>query len=340
MPYTEPTWWYGSEAGWQAALLSPVAALYGRIAQARYRSAKPYAAKRPVVCIGNFTAGGSGKTPVAIAIAELAAGIGLQPFFLSRGFGGRLKGPLEIDAKTHTAADVGDEPLLLARHGRVVIARDRRAGAQLIEKIAPQSALIIMDDGMQNPALKKDFSISVVDGRRGFGNGRVIPAGPMRAELGFQRQLADAVLIMEPASSATTHKLESLDLQPAYRAAIKPALETPTLAGRTFIAYAGIANPARFFDMIEALGGTVVERATFRDHEMMTQENARQLLSLAKAKNAALITTAKDLVRLTGRSGACAELAQASEELQIKAVFDAGTEAALKAKLAELYAQS
>ena len=162
---------------------------------ARLRRAKPYRPLIPVICVGNFTAGGSGKTPLAILLARIVSGLGREPWFLSRGYGGTLKGPLRVEPATHSADEVGDEPLLLARHAPTIIAQDRRRGAEAIEASASQDGVIIMDDGLQNPALAKNLSIAVVDTDRGFGNGYVIPAGPLRAPLAAQIGLAGLIVI-------------------------------------------------------------------------------------------------------------------------------------------------
>ena len=171
----EPSFWWG-EASLASALLAPLAAIYGAVAQARL-GARGRRAGAPVVCIGNLTVGGAGKTPTALAVARMLAAAGERPVFLSRGYGGTLAGPVRVDPARHGAHDVGDEPLLLARTAPTIVARDRVKGAA----IAAGASVIVMDDGFHNPSLAKDFSVLVVDARRGIGYGRVIPAGPLRA---------------------------------------------------------------------------------------------------------------------------------------------------------------
>src|SRR3990172_10587814 len=177
-----PFWWYRNK-GAVAALLAPLGQLYGRIAEARARGAAPYRSRLPVICIGNFTAGGAGKTPTAIAVAELLKGLGMRPAFLTRGYGGKSRGPVVV-AKGQTAAAVGDEPLLLAEHAPTMVAADRVLGAKAIETTdasVVDASVIVMDDGFQNPHLAKDLSLIVVDSEVGIGNGLVMPAGPLRA---------------------------------------------------------------------------------------------------------------------------------------------------------------
>ena len=179
----------------QQALLSPAAWVYGRMAQRRFERRTPYASRLPIVCIGNFTAGGTGKTPLTQAVVRLLQDRGIRPVVLSRGYGGSIKDATVVDAAHHRAAEVGDEPLLLAQGVPVVIARDRRAGVQLIEGGGIPADVVIMDDGLQNPSVRKNLVVALVDGGRGVGNGAVIPAGPLRAPLEFQLGLADAIVV-------------------------------------------------------------------------------------------------------------------------------------------------
>src|SRR6202451_1017944 len=176
----EPAFWWRNGGG---TLLAPFAAIYGAVAWSRIQG-QGQPAGVPVICLGNLTAGGAGKTPAALAVAHLLLAAHERPFFLSRGYGGKLAGPVRVDPSFHHAADVGDEPLMLARLAPTIVARDRVAGARVAR--AAGSSVIVMDDGFQNPSLSKALALLLVDGRRGIGNGRVIPAGPLRAPLDIQ----------------------------------------------------------------------------------------------------------------------------------------------------------
>lgn len=173
-----PDFWWTEERTWQSTLLSPLSSLYGHFAAKRFQYNPRYKAKKPVLCIGNFTAGGTGKTPFAIALNTLLKDAGHTPGFLLRGYGGTYKGPLLVEQSKYCAEEVGDEALLLARKGPTVICADRAAGAKLLEK--QDISVIIMDDGYQNPSLHKDYSIVLLDAKTGIGNGKCIPAGPLR----------------------------------------------------------------------------------------------------------------------------------------------------------------
>ncbi|MBI4723881.1 MAG: tetraacyldisaccharide 4'-kinase, partial [Rhodomicrobium sp.] len=189
-----PSWWYGGRIPLAAWGLLPISAIYGAIVQRRFRKASPYRSKLPVICVGNFTMGGAGKTPVALKLASLLHDLGRKPGFLTRGYGGRERGPHMVDGARDNAARVGDEPLLLAEAATTVVSRDRPGGARLLETLGPDT--IIMDDGFQNPSLKKDFSLIVIDAGSGIGSGRVFPLGPLRAPLAFQAGMADAILLL------------------------------------------------------------------------------------------------------------------------------------------------
>ena len=316
----EPHWWYADGGHWQAALLKPIASVYGAVAQWRYARVTPYRAKLPVICVGNFTAGGTGKTPMSLLIADLVEATGGAPWFLSRGYGGRLDGQERVDPARHTAAEVGDEPLLLAARAPTVISRNRRLGAEFIERQAPANAVIIMDDGLQNPALAKDLTIAVVDGSRGFGNGCVIPAGPLRAPLAFQLGLANVIVINGATGARARERLATIAQSkplPQLSAQAVPQGDTSWPKGVKVVAYAGIANPERFFGLLERLGATVVERVAFGDHQSLSNADAEALIALARKNGAQLITTEKDFVRLTGLDRARIELRTKSKTLPI-----------------------
>jgi tetraacyldisaccharide 4'-kinase len=329
----EPNWWYQEGSRWQARLLSPVAALVGGIATARLKNPSPYCSRLPVICVGNFTVGGSGKTPLALFLARLLLAEGRQPWFLSRGYGGRLKGPLQVEIAAHTAADVGDEPLLLAQAAPTVIARDRPEGAKLIESAAASDAVIIMDDGLQNPSLSKDLAIALVDADRGFGNGLVLPAGPLRAPLGAQIGLAGLIVMTGrgiTGNPALARHLRTLTNAPIVSARTEPAAPADTFHGRRVLAYAGIANPDRFFQILKSLGTIVVECRAFADHHSFSDSEARELLDSAGRMGADLVTTEKDFIRLAGAQGVRAELRKRSMKLAIQMTMEGSDLATFK----------
>jgi tetraacyldisaccharide 4'-kinase len=281
-------------------LLSPLAALYGAAAALRLRRPGRRAGV-PVICLGNLTVGGAGKTPAALAVGRLLFAAHERPFFVSRGDGGRLAGPVLVNRSIHRAADVGDEPLLLARLAPTIVARNRVAGAQLAR--FEGASAIVMDDGFQNPALHKDLAILVIDGRRGVGNGRVLPAGPLRAPLASQMARAHALIVVGPAaeSAAALAELGRKRGLPVFHARLEPDRQTlAALAGRRILAFAGIADPDKFFATLAEAGLNVVERHGFADHHRYTAADAQSLTAQAQSQNLVLLTTEKDQARLAG----------------------------------------
>jgi tetraacyldisaccharide 4'-kinase len=276
-----------------------LAAIYGAAAALRMRSPGRQAAL-PVVCLGNLTVGGAGKTPAAIAVAQLLHGAHLRPFFLSRGYGGRLAGPLRVNPAVHRASDVGDEPLLLTRLAPTIVARDRVAGAELAHFAG--AGIIVMDDGLQNSTLAKDLAILVVDGHRGIGNGHIVPAGPMRAPLGLQLDRAQALIVVGPPDGAglVLDRAQQRGLA-IFHARLEPDRNViAAMGGRQALAFAGIGDPEKFFATLTAAGIDVADRSSFPDHHRYTATEARDLMTRAKARNLMLVSTEKDLVRLTG----------------------------------------
>ncbi len=330
MPVREPAWWYREQGGWQHRLLRPVSQIWGWSAARRLARGKPQRAALPVICVGNFTAGGTGKTPLSILIARLLIAGGERPVFLTRGYGGRLHGPHRVNPALDNACDVGDEPLLLARHAPVIVARDRVMGAQLAAAdfgLSPPT-VIVMDDGMQNPALAKDLAIAVVDAVRGLGNGHVIPAGPLRATIETQFALADAVVVntspgADPArvQQTATH-LRNTFHGPVIEAGIEADTADLDLRGTPVLAVSGIANPDRFYSLLEQLGATITARAPFNDHYAFTDTDATRILADARRLEARIVTTEKDLVRLAGYPGARAELREKAIALPIRMKLD------------------
>ena len=315
----EPAFWW-RETGVAARLLAPVAALYGAVAGARLKR-RGHRAGAPVLCIGNLTVGGAGKTPTALAVARLLAAAGERPAFLSRGYGGELPGPLAVDPARHRAAEVGDEPLLLARAAPTVVARARVAGAKLA--VAAGASVIVMDDGFQNPALAKDFSVLVVDARRGIGNRKVIPAGPLRAPLQAQLGRAHALLVVGdgPGAADVAAAARARNL-PVFEARLQPdAGFVAALGGGRVLAFAGIGDPEKFFATLAAAGVAVAATRSFPDHHRYSAAEAQALCDHADREGLVLVTTEKDLTRLSGEA-AMAELAARADALPVTLAFD------------------
>jgi tetraacyldisaccharide 4'-kinase len=304
----EPAFWWRPGGG---ALLAPLGALYGAVAWRRME-APSASAGVPVICLGNLTVGGAGKTPAALAVAHLLLEARQRPFFLSRGYGGRLAGPVRVDPSFHHAADVGDEPLMLARLAPTIVAHDRVAGAKAARLCG--AGVIVMDDGFQNPSLKKDIAIVLVDGTRGIGNGRIIPAGPLRAPLEIQMKQARAIVVVGPADGAA----RVTDAANRYGIAVFHARLEPdrnslaALGGRKVLAFAGIGNPDKFFATLAEAGVTVAERMSFPDHHRYTAAEASTLIGRADAAGLVLMTTEKDHVRLGDNPGVAALAARAT----------------------------
>jgi tetraacyldisaccharide 4'-kinase len=296
----EPAFWRtdggrGSGA-FTRALLSPLGAIHAWSVARRIRTTLPARAEIPVICVGNLTVGGTGKTPVCSAIATRLADMGHTPATLSRGYGGRLKGPLRVDPDRHSAAEVGDEPLLLARSAMAWISRNRPAGAEAMARSGAD--VLVMDDGHQNPSLAKDLSIVVVDGLAGWGPGTIFPAGPLREPVAKGLARADAVIAMMPdAATAPDYRRLGLDeLQiPVFHAWLEPAAAPPE---GNLVAFAGIGRPQKVFDALAAAGARLCETAEFPDHHPYSRRDIAGLEALARAHHARLVTTEKDWVRL------------------------------------------
>lgn len=287
-----PEFWRHS--GLLPALLSPVSAIWRHRAAARLRRAEPETVSIPVICIGNAVAGGAGKTPVAISVADSLIRQAAKPHFLSRGYGGTTTVPTLVDPAHHTAVDVGDEPLLLVRHAPTWVARDRVAGAQAA--VSAGAELLILDDGFQNPSLHKDLSILVVDGGYGFGNRRVMPAGPLREDLDDAIDRADAIAII----GADLHGIEKSTSggKPVLGARFVPRIEDDDLSGKTVLAFAGIGRPEKFFETLAGMGCDIVATRSFADHHPYTSDEVMRLVEDAAAAGAVPVTTEKDAVRL------------------------------------------
>lgn len=309
-----PAFWSEPDA-LAGRLLAPLGWLVGQATLARM--ARPgMRAPLPVICLGNPTVGGAGKTPAAQWLAGLLREAGCRPAILARGYGGRLKGPLLVDPAVHGPADVGDEPLLHARRFLTVMAADRPAGADLARRHGADA--IVMDDGFQNPSLVKDAAILVVDGAAGLGNGRVLPAGPLRAPFGPQLARADALLVVgegEPGERLAAAA------RAAGRAALRGRLEVDAatrgwLSGRDVLAFCGIGRPAKFAETLGAAGTRNAVLEPFPDHHAYDDADAERLLAMARRTGLALVTTEKDAVKLKG-SAALEALAAATRVVAV-----------------------
>jgi tetraacyldisaccharide 4'-kinase len=292
-------WWREPQA--PARLLAPLGIAYGTVAAWRLRQQGCRLAA-PVVCIGNPTVGGAGKTPAALTVARLLAAAGERPMFLTRGYGGTLAGPLRIDPTRHRASEVGDEPLLLAGVAPTIVARDRAAGGNMA--VGAGASVVVMDDGFQNPSLAKDFSVLVVDARRGVGNGLVIPAGPLRAPLAVQLARAQALVVVGDSSRDAWIEQEARASGLAiFRARLRPEADAAAaLAGQRVLAFAGIGDPEKFFSTLAESGVAVIGKRGFPDHHSYTPAQAKALCDDADQADLILVTTEKDLVRLAGDS--------------------------------------
>jgi tetraacyldisaccharide 4'-kinase len=320
MPLRAPFFWYRKKSV-LASALAPFGALYGRMAEKRFAQGTPYRSRLPVICIGNFTAGGGGKTPTAIAVAKLLAELGAKPAFLTRGYGGTIEGP-QFVKKGCGADEVGDEPLLLAEIAATMVSADRPAGAKAIE--ASAASVIVMDDGFQNPSLAKDLSLVVVDAESGIGNGLVMPAGPLRAPLQAQMTRADALIVIGDGGRATA-LIEAFTAKgkPVLKARMVPRQDRRWLSVLPVIGFAGIARPEKFFATLRNNGARLIDQRSYPDHYRYSERQARSLLREAEDYNAMLVTTEKDWVRLPADDGSdAAELKHRSRPFAIDVEFE------------------
>jgi len=312
-------WWKPKSAA--ASLLAPAAAVYGHFAAKKMKKARPWQVNAPVLCIGNFTLGGTGKTPLVIAFAKAIKKRGLEPGIVSRGYGGsagKYSRMHLVDIQHDSARKTGDEPLLLARHAPVMVGTDRAYAARKL--VVRGAHFILMDDGFQSRRLHPDYALLAVDSSRGLGNQRVFPAGPLRAPLKAQLAYTDGIIMTGSADSGIQADIARLAreagkdfteagfqsfISRAYQGVTgeaenlkQPIARLEMIKGRRFFAFAGLGNPQKFYRSIEALGGTVAQIKSFPDHHFFTPEEVDAIAGGARANGLVIVTTAKDYIRL------------------------------------------
>jgi tetraacyldisaccharide 4'-kinase len=317
-----PAFWWRSERSLAALALTPVAQIVGAAAARRMARAHRFQPPVPVICVGNFVVGGAGKTPTALTLARMARGRGLRPGFVASGYRGSATGVVRVDPST-TAEQAGDEALLLAAVAPTVAGRDRAAAARLLVADGDID-LIVMDDGFQNPDLAKDLSFVVVDAGAGagLGNGLVLPAGPLRAPLAMQLHRADAIVIVgEGAAAELVIRAAARLGRPVLRADLKPTRIREWRKG-PILAFAGIGRPEKFFASLAAIKAPVASRVSFPDHHRYSPADAIRLMAHADAAGLRLVTTEKDMARLTGAAGAAARLRARAEAFAVTLEFE------------------
>lgn len=309
-----PFWW--QKNSWQGYALSPISYVYGRIAAKRMDMEASGKVEAPVICVGNFVVGGAGKTPTVHMLAKYARTKGFKVGILSRGHGGAITTPTVVNLQKHNAHDVGDEALLHAQHSTTVIATNRVAGAELL--IKQDCTLILMDDGFQNPSLHKDFNLVLVDAKRGLGNGFAMPGGPMRVPFKHQLLHTDAVFVTGSGDASDPVIRKSARAgKPIFHSKVDVIGHTK-YKGSKALAYAGIADPSKFFDTLENIGVEIKAKQGFGDHHVFTEEECGDLIDRSKTETLKLFTTQKDAARLKDMGEAQEKLRELSEVVQIE----------------------
>lgn len=314
-----PPFWF-RKPGLKAWLLWPFSYLYNSASAANMLAQPSASVDAPVICIGNFVVGGGGKTPTAISLVKYLKSKGYRPGILSRGYSGKVTKATLVDLEKHNAKDVGDEPLLLAQNAKTVVSADRVAGANLLVELGCN--FIIMDDGFQNPKLRKDFNLVVVDSKRGIGNGFAMPAGPLRVKMAQQMQKTDAILVVGNESGADrVIRIAARAAKPIYTASSQ-MINKSRWKDKSILPFAGIADPQKFFDSLKNVGAQIVQIYPFGDHHFFRNDEVKELLDKSELMSAQLVTTAKDQVRLIGMGELQEKLAEKSEVVEIKFSYE------------------
>jgi tetraacyldisaccharide 4'-kinase len=313
-----PFWW--EKPDWRAMLLSPVSAIYGKVASRRMDNAQPDLIDLPVLCVGNLTVGGGGKTPTSVAIANAAKKMKLKPGVVSRGYGGLNSGARIVDASHDLAKHVGDEPLLIAQHAPIAVSANRLAGAKLLQEQGVN--FIILDDGFQSMRLKSDFNLVVVDARRGVGNGHVIPGGPLRAPVVPQLRHADAVLRIGDGDAADQIVRQAAKAGKTIYVAKTAPIRKMQLTGKRVLAFAGIADPDKFYETLTKSGAFISLARNWPDHHFFADDELEELYQTAAAGDLVLVTTEKDAMRLERGSAVARKVLDAALVFRIEIVFD------------------
>ena len=295
-----PQFWYNYPKNQSvlSTILGPLGSVYAAATALRVARSDVMTANCPIICVGNLNVGGTGKTPTVIRLAEMAKSMSAKPVILSRGYGGSLKGPIKVNRIWHEADQVGDEPLLLASFATTIVSNNRANGVKAAEELCPD--LIILDDGFQDPSIKKTKSLIVVDAEKGFGNGRCLPAGPLRepVERGLRR--ADAVLSIGDEQAQANFALQwgKRIPCPLIKAELKPLETGQNWSDGEYFAFAGIGHPDKFFKTLENLGANLVHREALSDHATPSVAFLKRIKTVANDKGVQLVTTEKDAVRL------------------------------------------
>ena len=323
-----PKFWYRND--WLSKVLAliiyPLSIIWIIISFIKKKVSKTYRSRLKIICVGNLNIGGTGKTPFAIYTYKILKELGFNPVFLTRGYGGKEKGPIKVGA-THQYKDVGDEALLLNNIGPTIVSRDRSLGAKFIENHKYNYDVILMDDGLQNYQLEKNIKFLLVDKNLKFGNKLCVPAGPLREPINQRLKEIDSIILTGNNTDQDIGLRKISDYISVFNSSIK-IMQSSNIKGNKFLAFCGLANPDKFYETLEKGGCKVFLTKSFPDHHQYTEEEINHLILKAKNKNLTLITTAKDYVKIIDKKNEI-------QVLSIESSFNAKDELRFKAFLKE-----